>query len=208
MNITFQDRITAQRGIHNYTVNQAPLMPSPMIRLPLGAVKPEGWLRHLLALMENGMTGHLDETGLFLTEGNGWLNPETMLADIRRQNATYAPGENFLRVDEVAFYNEIAWEEQPYWLRAAYALAVQTGNERLHKVLQRYMEVILSSARPDGWFGPVCLIDPEDKGIPDIWPHMVVMDFMREYYENTEDERWKAFSAISQAWKPASCCPM
>jgi len=189
MKITFQERIPSTRGIHNYTANQKPLLPSPLLKLPLGAVKPAGWLKHQLDLMEAGMTGHLHETGVFLTESNGWLHPETMLADIRRENATYAPGENFVRVEEKAYYNEIAWEEQPYWLRAAYALAIQTGSPRLHAVLRRYTETILSSVQPDGWFGPICLKDPEEKGIPDIWPHMVVMDYLREYYENTEDER-------------------
>lgn len=189
MKVTFLERIPAAGGIRSYITNQKPLVPSPLIKLPLGAVQPAGWLRHQLDLMEDGLTGRLHETGLFLTESNGWLHPETMLADMRRENATYAPGEDFLRVEEKAFYNEIAWEEQVYWLRGAWPLAVLTGSPRLQAVIRRYADAILSSVQPDGWFGPVCLRNPEEKGIPDIWPHMVAMDFLRDYYECTGDER-------------------
>ena len=189
MKLTFLDRIPAEGGIRSYPANESPLVPSPLVKLPLGAVRPEGWLKHQLDLMEQGLTGHLYETGKFLTESNGWLHPETVQTDVRRENATFAPGENFLRVEETAFYNEIAWEEQAYWLRGAYALAVLTGSARMQTVLQRYIDAILSGVQPDGWFGPVCLKDPEGKGIPDIWPHMVVMDCLREYHEHTGDVR-------------------
>lgn len=189
MKVTFCERIPAKEGVGNYLSNQKPLVPSPLVKLPLGAVKPAGWLKHQLDLMEDGLTGHLPETGMFLTESNGWLHPETMHDTVRRENATYAPGENFLRVEETMFYNEIAWEEQAYWLRGAYALAVLTDSPRLQAVIRRYTDAILSSVQPDGWFGPVCLKDPENKGIPDIWPHMVVMDYLRDYFEHTGDER-------------------
>lgn len=189
MKISFLDRIPATRGIHSYPANQKPLTPSPLVKLPLGAVKPAGWLKHQLDLMEDGLTGHLHETGIFLTESNGWLHPETMHDTMRRENNTFAPGEDFLRVEEEAIYAEIAWEEQAYWLRGAYDLAVLTGSERLNAVLKRYTDAILSSVQPDGWFGPVCLKDPENKGIPDVWPHMLVLDYLRDYYEYTGDER-------------------
>lgn len=43
---------------HNYKTNRAPLKQCPLLKLPLGAVKPAGWLQHQLDLMCKGTAGH------------------------------------------------------------------------------------------------------------------------------------------------------
>jgi hypothetical protein len=44
-----------------YVSNAKPLAPSPLIKLPIGAVKPEGWLRRQLELQTEGFSGRLTE---------------------------------------------------------------------------------------------------------------------------------------------------
>jgi hypothetical protein len=75
-----------------YVGNRAPLAASPFRKLPIGSIKPEGWLRKQLELEANGFTGHLTEISEFLKkDNNAWLSPK---------------GEG-----------EHRWEEVPYWLK-------------------------------------------------------------------------------------------
>src|ERR1700712_5919093 len=62
--------------------------------LPLGSIKPQGWLHDQLEIMRDGTTGHLDEVYAKLKNDNGWLGG-----------------------------NGDGWEETPYWLDGAVPLA-------------------------------------------------------------------------------------
>ena len=55
-----------------YPGNRPPLKPSAFVPLPLGAVKPHGWLKDQLTVQANGLTGHLDEFWPSLME-SAWL---------------------------------------------------------------------------------------------------------------------------------------
>ncbi len=139
--------------------------PAAMERLPLGSIKPHGWLMHQLELMRDGMAGRLHEySPFFYPERNGYLYPEV---------------------------ND-GWEEVLYWFRGCYPLAVQTGDERLLAECQRYIEAFVSSADEDGWFGPAYLKTVkygENETAPDLYPGMLVLDTLIMYYEYTGDER-------------------
>src|SRR5438132_6254806 len=65
-----------QRNAH-YVCNREPLLPNPLIKLPLGAVQPQGWLRKQLELQAAGFHGHLMEISTFLKKDkNAWLSPQ------------------------------------------------------------------------------------------------------------------------------------
>src|ERR1700683_2618148 len=53
--------------------NKAPLAQNAFYMLPLGAVRPAGWLKNQLQIQANGLGGHLDETWADVGSNSGWL---------------------------------------------------------------------------------------------------------------------------------------
>ncbi len=153
---------TARSNTH-YACNSEPLAPNPLVRLPLGSVRPAGWLKHQLDLMVDGMIGRLTEVSHFLDDDNGWFGG-----------------------------NGNGWEEQPYWFRGFYPLAVLTGDKRCLKLAERWIEAVLTSQQDDGYFGPSCCKRIKDKKggfVCDLWPHMIMLDAVILHYEATGDDR-------------------
>jgi len=148
-------------GNRFYPGNRPPLAPSPLVKLPVGAITPQGWLRGQLELQARGMTGRLAEVSPWVKfEGNGWVNPKA------------ANG----------------WEELSYWLKGFGDLGYVLGDQRIIAEARRWIEGILASQQPDGWFGPEGLRRSLD-GLPDMWPHMPILNALQSYYEWSGDQR-------------------
>lgn len=57
-----------------YITSRAPLRQNPYTELPLGAIKPQGWLKEMLIRQKSGATGNLDQLyPLVMNNRNGWL---------------------------------------------------------------------------------------------------------------------------------------
>ena len=163
MKVTTVESPPSDRANDHYTSNRDPLAPNPLAKLPLGSVRPHGWLKNQLDLMVNGMHGRLEELSPFLKPSNGW-------------SGTDLDG----------------WEEQPYWLRGFYPLAVLTGDECCLASSQLWVEQVLASQDADGYFGPRChkfVVGKKGNSFPDLWPHMVMLDVMIQHHEVVGDER-------------------
>lgn len=163
-----------------YLGNKAPLVPAPFRKLPIGAIRPEGWLRKQLELEADGFTGHLDELSEYLNKkDNAWLSPT---------------GEGVH-----------GWEEVPYWLKGFGDLGYVLGDRRIIDEAKVWIEGVLSSSQPDGWFGPKSnrgtiqlsgptkasedtRHNPKDTP-PDMWPNMVMLFALQSYYEYSGDHR-------------------
>jgi len=158
-----------------YVSNQAPLAPSPFVKLPIGAISPKGWLRHMLELEAEGMVGHLPELSKWCkAEGNAWLSPK---------------GEG-----------HSGWEELPYWLKGYGDLGYVLKDERIIKESRNWIEGILGSQREDGWFGPRLNLTKQD-GKPDMWPNMIALNCLQSYYEYSGDKRVLPFMAKYFRWQ-------
>jgi len=140
-----------ENGNKHYPINHAPLAQTRFVALPLGAVKPTGWLKMQLEIQANGLTGHLDEFWPSLAE-SAWRGGD---------------GES--------------WERGPYYLDGLVPLAYLLEDNRLLDKVKIWMEWMLASGQPNGWFGPA-----ENK---DRWPLAVALKVLTQYYEATHDER-------------------
>ena len=143
--------------------NRAPLQPRPYAELPIGAVKPAGWLNEQLLRMRDGMTGHLDSLyPQVMGPRNGWLGGDV-------------------------------WERGPYWIDGLLPLAYILEDQKLIAKVQPWVEWMLASQTADGNFGPVTDRSAEpglqrDKA-RDWWPRMVALKVLQQYYSATGDRR-------------------
>ncbi len=105
--------------------NRTPLTPNTFAALPLGSIKPEGWLLEQLRTQADGLTGRLFDVWEDVGPNCGWLG---------------GTGDG--------------WERAPYYLDGLIPLAWALDDERLQGICEKYVEWILNSQREDGWFGP------------------------------------------------------
>ncbi|QHW31723.1 hypothetical protein GZH47_13330 [Paenibacillus rhizovicinus] len=131
--------------------------------LPLGAVKPAGWLRNQLQIQADGFTGHLEEHWGDVGPDNGWIGGQ---------------GES--------------WERGPYYLDGLLPLAYVLDDAKLIAKAQRWIEWSLNSQRPDGNFGPEGPIQTVNNDLnkkQDWWHYMIMLKVFTQYEEATGDER-------------------
>lgn len=137
--------------------------------VPLGSIRPTGWLHDQLEIMRNGTTGHLDEVYGKLKNDNGWLGGK---------------GDG--------------WEETPYWLDGAVPLAYLLDDSILKAKVLKYLNWTITHQRPSGYFGPITKAERDSGAVitlanaekgEDWWPKMVMLKALQQYYTATHDQR-------------------
>ncbi len=126
--VTMVDRPSTQAVNSYYLGNRQPLLQTHFIKLPLGNIKPKGWLNRYLELQRDGLTGHLSEISAWLDKNNNaWLNNGS----------------------------DAGWEEVPYWLKGYGNIAYILGDKKMLAEAQSWIEAAIKSQQPDGYFGPI-----------------------------------------------------
>lgn len=93
--------------------------------LPLGEIKPSGWLRDQLRIQADGMSGRLHEHWPDVGPNSGWLG---------------GTGEH--------------WERGPYFVDGILPLAYLLDDEKLKAQANKFVEWTLNNQSPDGKLGP------------------------------------------------------
>ena len=143
----------------SYLTNRDPLQPAAFSPLPLGAVRPEGWLLRQCQIQADGLTGHLEEFWPDLSPDNMWLGGK-----------------------------KEGWERGPYYLDGLVPLAHLLDNDRLKRMAQKWIDSILSMQTASGWIGPVHAGVSGAQSY-DQWPIFIVFKVLTQHFEATGDAR-------------------
>ncbi len=100
----------------------AGLAPLAFVPLPIGRIRPRGWLARQLRIQADGLSGHLDEF---------W-------PDVAQSQWFGGSAEG--------------WERAPYWLDGAIPLAWILDDAALKGRITRYVNYIIEHQRADGWY--------------------------------------------------------
>ena len=145
----------------HYIGNRPPLAPSAFIKLPVGTIRPAGWLHVAMDRQREGMTGSLGDISAWLQkEDNAWLSRDGR--------------------------GEWGWEEVPYWLKGYANIGYILDDEAIIDEAKTWIEGAIASQREDGNFGPVRRYDD---GTQDFWANMVMLHCLQSYYEYAQDPR-------------------
>jgi uncharacterized protein len=101
------------------------LVPFALRMLPLGEIRPTGWLQRQLRIQADGLGGHLDETWADVGPNSGWLG---------------GTGES--------------WERGPYFVDGLIPLAWLLNDDVLKAKAQKFIDWTLNNQSPDGMLGP------------------------------------------------------
>lgn len=138
--------------------------------LPLGTVRPIGWLYRQLRIQADGISGHLDEFWPDI-QGSQWFGGDTE-----------------------------AWERAPYWLDGMIPLAFLLDDATLKDKVMRYMDYILTHQGEDGWLGPRVMVAAAGRkeSLPyDLWAQLLATKVLTQYGEATGDQR--VIEAVARA---------
>jgi len=177
LKISILDRPDTLSANQYYVSNRAPLKPSVLIKLPVGKIKPEGWLREYLYRQKNGLTGNLGKISAWLQKkNNAWLDKNGQ--------------------------GEWGWEEVPYWLKGYANIGYILEDKDMIKEAKTWIDGALNSQQPNGFFGPnlawESYLSEENRTEErmteklkkrDLWANMVMLYCLQSYYEYSGDER-------------------
>ena len=106
--------------------NKPPLLATPFVPLPLGSVRPQGWLLTQCQLQRDGLTG----------------NAETVYAGDLGTNSAWlgGTGDN--------------WERSPYYYKGLVPLAYVLNDAGLKTKAQKWVDWLLNHQGSDGYIGP------------------------------------------------------
>ncbi len=144
--------------------------PPAFAPLPLGEVRPAGWLLNQLRIQADGLSGHLDEFWPDIARSS-WIGGDAA-----------------------------SWERGPYWLDGIVPLAHLLDDVRLKAKVGHWVDAILARQQPDGWLGPVVdakLSTEHDAATGrdlnsypyDPWPRYLVLKALAQHHDATGDDR-------------------
>jgi hypothetical protein len=104
--------------------SEVSIQPVKLKPLPLGSIKPTGWLKNQLRIQADGLSGHLDEFWPDISDSS-WFGGKSH-----------------------------AWERAPYWVDGVVPLSFLLEDDNLKDRVTKYMDHIIAHQDESGWISP------------------------------------------------------
>ncbi|KAF5343072.1 hypothetical protein D9758_011159 [Tetrapyrgos nigripes] len=135
LNMKFQARVVFASLLYGAGVySQTGLAPKQFLTLPLGQVRPSGWLFDQLMLQTNGLAGHEHEFYHYISETD-WLGGDALYSNLE--------------------------EAGSYWFNGIVPNAILANSTELKQKISEFLDYVLSHQDSTGWFGPEVGTDKE-----------------------------------------------
>lgn len=131
--------------------------------LPLGSIKPKGWLKNQLEMQRDNITGQFED-----------ISPDVLTVGEERSGWLGGSGES--------------WERGPYYVRGLVLLSYTLGDDELIEKSQKWIDSFIDSQTESGAVGPYA-----DKPEFDYWAVMPMLLAVEDYYDATRDVRVISF---------------
>ena len=138
------------------------LRASRFSELPVGSVKPKGWLLAQLQAQADGITGNLNHLYAPFT-GDAWTSQQTDPAT-----------------------EWVPWEVRAYWCDGALRCGLLLQNQSLIDDASQLVKYTFDHPASDGYLGPAFLKAPGDYHR---WPHNVFFRAAMAWHDSTSDPR-------------------
>ncbi len=129
--------------------------------IPIRSIEPQGWLKAYLENQRDGITGHLDKTGGFPYNTDGWGAPE--ISD--------------------SVHNSFAYEQVGYWIDGMLRCGYLIQDDKLAAKALQQTDYVLEHPDKDGYLGPLILKTQSR------WSHVVFFRALFAQWSATGDQR-------------------
>jgi len=163
--------------------------------LPVGAVKPRGWLETSMRISGEGITGHLQEyrcDSIWRTwDDRAYRGKQQLSKDGNLSHGVWWP-----------------YEQQAYWADGLVQLAYILGDDKLKKIADEFISKTLAGQTSDGYIGGWPDHPYKDTDDGDIYTQGHLMRVLVSYYNATGDAR--IIPAMQRALRHiyANCKPL
>lgn len=164
--------------------------------LPVGAIRPEGWLKAQILSNLDGLTGHLDSLAPNLLIRDDIFGHDRLTRDVKRKDVGALAGGDTSAQIQYLWWNS---ETQGNWRDGYIRSAILTGDPTALRQTQVYIKKILDTQDPDGYLG---IYDRDlryhfntENG--ELWAKTTLLRGLLAWYEYKQDAR--VLTAIERA---------
>ncbi len=155
--------------------------------LPVGAVRPEGWLRKQMAQNLDGFIGHLDSLAPDLVVADDIFVRDRLSRKVKSKDVGALGNEGDWQI-QLLWWNS---ETQGNWRDGFIRSAILLGDETQLKRAQAYVNRILASQDADGYLG---IYDADlrynfDNENGELWAKTTLLRGLLAWYDYTRDSR-------------------